>query len=252
MVEHLVSLDLQAELAIISLNRPERHNALIPELLSALVETLADENCQTARVVILRAEGQSFSIGGDMLGFHQHRDTITEYAYDLVGLLNRVIVALYSHPATIICAVQGQVTGGSLGLLLASDKVIMSRDATITPWYSVVGFNPDGGWAALLPEITGQQQTTQWLESNASHDADYCFDLGIVDQVVDGDCDEAAIYWANKIAKESDAKLQHRRHLLNISIDELNKRLEAERDLFVMQIQSRQALDGIDQFLRRQ
>ncbi|HEY5776542.1 MAG TPA: enoyl-CoA hydratase/isomerase family protein, partial [Xanthomonadales bacterium] len=154
--ERLVTLERRGPIALVSLNRPARHNALVPELLAELLQVLGDPVCQDAAVVVLRAEGRSFSTGGDLYGFRQQRETIGTYAYGLVGQLNEVILAIYAHPAAVVCSVHGQVTGGSLGLLLAADHVIMRRGASITPYYSVVGFSPDGGWTALLPDIIGR------------------------------------------------------------------------------------------------
>jgi enoyl-CoA hydratase/carnithine racemase len=252
MADRLVKLERQGAIAIISLNRPARHNALVPELLSDLLAALEDDDCLDASAVVLRAEGLSFSTGGDLLRFQQNRDTIGEYAHELVGLLNRSILALYSHPVPIVCAVQGHVTGGSLGLLLASDRIVMRRGATITPWYTEVGFSPDGGWTALLPDIAGRQQTLQWLASNASRDADSCLMLGLVHQVVDKDCDTAAMVWAERVAVTQSGSITRNHRLLNTNIEELRYRLEAEREAFVTQVQTQQALDGIDKFLRRQ
>lgn len=251
MTERLVKLERQGKVAILSLNRPARHNALVPELLSDLLAALESNDCLDASAVILRAEGPSFSTGGDLLGFQQHRDRIGEYAHELVGLLNQAILALYTHPAPIVCVVQGRVTGGSLGLLLASDRVVMRRGATITPWYGVVGFSPDGGWTALLPAAIGRQQTMHWLASNASRDADSCLMLGLVHQVVDTDCDAAAMAWAERVAEMQSGSITRSRRLLNANIKELRRRLEAEREAFVTQVQTPQALDGINQFLRR-
>ena len=249
--EQLVTLRLHGKIAIVSLNRPDRHNALVPALLSRLLEILEHNDCQNAAVVILRAEGRSFSTGGDLGGFQDHRDTIGAYARELVGKLNQVILALYTHPAFIVCAVHGQVTGGALGLLLASDRVIMHRDASITPYYSVVGFSPDGGWTAMLPDIIGRQQSMSWLAANTSNDADTCQVLGLAHQVVEGDCDSHALHWAEKVTGHKKSSITRTRKLLNTGIECLHQRLEAERENFVNQVQTRQALEGIDSFLRR-
>jgi 2-(1,2-epoxy-1,2-dihydrophenyl)acetyl-CoA isomerase len=251
MTDGLVRLDWQDEVAIISLNRPARHNALIPELLLDLLAALSDERCLSAPVLILRAEGDSFSTGGDLLGFWQKRGNIADYAHELVGLLNQAIVAIYTHPAVVVCAVQGQVTGGSLGLLLASDRVIMCRKATITPWYGEVGFSPDGGWKALLPEIIGHQRAMQWLASNGCYDALACMNLGVVHQVVDEDCTVSALKWAENAAGNKSDLTSRDHSLSNLNTNELCYRLEVERESFVTQIQTQQALDGISQFLRR-
>ena len=150
MTEPPVKLSRRGKIATITLNRPARHNALVPELLSGLLGAIEHDDCQSAAAVILRAEGRSFSTGGDLLEFKHHCDNIGDYSRKLVGQLNRVILAMYAHPAPIVCAVHGQVTGGSLGLLLAADWVIMHREVMITPYYVAVGFSPDGGWTALL------------------------------------------------------------------------------------------------------
>jgi len=252
MGDPLVTVQRKGAIAIISLNRPARHNALVPELLTELLEVFEHGDCQHAAAVMLRAEGRSFSTGGDLLGFQQHRDNIAAYASSLVGQLNRVILAIYTHPAPVVCAVNGQVTGGSLGLLLASDRVIMRHGVTITPYYAVVGFSPDGGWTALLPEIIGRQATMHWLTANASHNAETCLALGLAHEVVEDDCDRAAMAWAQKAAQMQSGSITRSRRLLNYESDSLRRRLEAERKTFVEQIQTRQAHDGIDQFLRRQ
>ena len=250
--DRLVTLRFEGNIALVSLNRPERHNALIPELLSRLLQVLEHQDCQAAPVVILRAEGPSFSTGGDLSGFQNHRATIGIYAHDLVGQLNQVILAMYSHPAAIVCAVHGQVTGGSLGFLLAADHVIMRRGVTITPYYSVVGFSPDGGWTALLPDIIGRQQAMHWLASNTSHDADTCMSLGLAQQVVDNDCDAAALRWAERVAEKQSGSVSRTRKLLTTGVETMRQRLEAECESFISQIQTQKALDGIELFLRRQ
>lgn len=249
--DQLVKLTRRGNIAIVSLNRPNRHNALVPEFLARLLEVLEHDDCQNAAVVILRAEGRSFSTGGDIAGFQAHRDTIGAYAKGLVAKLNQVILALYTHPAFIVCAVHGQVTGGALGLLLASDHVIMHRDASITPFYSVVGFSPDGGWTAMLPDIIGRQQSMNWLATNSCHDAKICLALGLAHQLVEDDCDSSALRLAERVAANKTCSITRTRKLLNTGIEGLRQRLENECENFVSQVQTKQALEGIDSYLRR-
>jgi len=249
--EPLVTLQRRDGVALVSLNHPRRHNALVPDLLDALLRALEHPDSQGAAALVLRAEGRSFSTGGDLAGFWDHRDTIAAYAHGLVGQLNAAILAIHDHPAPVVCAVQGQVTGGSLGLLLASDHVIMRRGVTITPYYSAVGFSPDGGWTALLPSIIGRQHAMNWLAVNASHDADTCLALGLAHQVVDDDCDAAALQWAQRVSEKDTGSVAITRRLLNADGDVLRRRLEAERENFVRQVQTRSALDGIGLFLGR-
>jgi len=155
----LVSVD--NGVATVTLNRPERHNSLVPELLSHLLDALSASNRDPdVGIVVLRAAGQSFSTGGDLRGFLDHADHIRNYSEQLVGLLNQVIVAIYDCRAPVIVAVDGQVTGGALGLVLAADVVLVTERATFQPYYVDVGFSPDGGWTALLPGIIGQKRAS--------------------------------------------------------------------------------------------
>lgn len=247
--EPLVTLEVTETAAIIRLNRPARHNALVPGLLQELLDALNDERCRNTTAVILAAEGQSFSTGGDLLGFWQHRDDIADYSQRLVGLLNQVVLALYTHPVPVACAVQGQVTGGSLGLLLAADRVIMHRQVTITPWYAAVGFSPDGGWTAMLPDVIGREQSGNWLLSNATFAADQCLAIGLAHELVTTDVMSAALAWSDNIAGMSAASIGSTRSLLRGDAAEIRRRLDAERAAFVQQVQTPEAIAGIARFL---
>ena len=249
MTEPLVMLETVETAAIIRLNRPARHNALVPELLRDLLDTLQDDRCRNSRATILAAEGSSFSTGGDLRGFWQHRDNIADYAHTLVGLLNETVLAIFTHPAPVACAVHGQVTGGSLGLLLAADHVIVQPGVSITPWYARVGFTPDGGWTALLPDIVGRQRTSHWLSTNASVDAEDCVRLGVANELATDGALDAALRWSREVAGHSAASIRATRALLGQPVAELGRRLEAERSAFVQQIQTPEAIAGIARFL---
>jgi len=249
MTDRLVTLDVAGSSAVIRLNRPARHNALVPELLAELLDAINDERCQKTRTLILAAEGRSFSTGGDLLGFWQHRDNIAEYAQHLVSLLNQVIISLYTHSTPIACAVQGQVTGGSLGLLLAADHVVMQHEVQITPWYAEVGFSPDGGWTALLPHVIGHQQSLRWICCNESLSAADCLELGIAHELVAADALAATQAWCEHLDKLNGKSIASTRELLNADTERLSQKLEAERVAFVKQIQTPEAIDGIARFL---
>ena len=249
MTEPLVTLEPVETAAIIRLNRPARHNALVPRLLRDLLDALNDERCRNSRAVILAAEGCSFSTGGDLLGFWQHRDNMADYAHALVGLLNEAMLAIYTHPAPVACAVHGQVTGGSLGLLLAADHVIVQPGVSITPWYAEVGFSPDGGWTALLPDIVGRQRASHWLSTNTSVSAADCVRLGVAHELATDSALDAALSWSREVAGRSAASIRATRALLGQPVAELGRRLEAERSAFVQQIQTPEAIAGIARFL---
>ena len=250
MAEPLVRTGRHGAVAVVTLNRPARHNALVPELLTDLLESLRNGPAADAAAVVLAAEGPSFSTGGDLLGFHQHLDSIGEYAERLVGLLNDVILTLYELPLTAVCAVNGQVCGGSLGLLLGCERVVMHRDASVTPWYGAVGFSPDGGWTAMLPDVIGAREAARWLTDNARCDAARCVELGLADQGVDTDATAAACAWAAEalMTAGGTGRTRSRPHGDSAA---LARRLAAEKREFVRQVQTAEARDGIERYLAR-
>ena len=90
-------------------------------------------------------------------------DALERFGDAIVSSLNRAILALRALPCPTVAAVNGPVTGGAIGLMLACDITLMCRDAFIQPYYARMGFAPDGGWTALLPERIGTARTASWL-----------------------------------------------------------------------------------------
>jgi 2-(1,2-epoxy-1,2-dihydrophenyl)acetyl-CoA isomerase len=249
----LVQLELHETVAILTLNRPERHNSLVPELLEELLAWLAQvEAAPDVRAVILQANGRSFSTGGDVAGFVTHLDSLEAYALRIVGLLNETILALLQLPAPVVAAVQGIVTGGSLGLLLACDLVLVAPQATFTPYYSVVGFSPDGGWTALLPALIGPKRAAAILMQNQTISAEEALAWGLANKIVTGDSLRVeALKVAQEIAAKKAGSIRHTKRLMVGSHGDVARRLEEERARFVRQIVTPEARQGMATFLDR-
>jgi 2-(1,2-epoxy-1,2-dihydrophenyl)acetyl-CoA isomerase len=252
-MSQLILLEVHDNIATLTLNRPERHNSLVPEFLREMLNAIAQVGAQTeTRALVLQANGRSFSTGGDVRAFYDHRDNIEPYARDVVGLLNQVIVALVRSPMPIIAAVHGIVTGGSLGLVLAADTVLVATEASFTPYYSVVGFSPDGGWTAMLPLLIGQKRASEILMLNRTIPAEQAVQWGLANQIVAADRirDEARAV-ADSIAQKKWGSIQRTKRLLWQDADALAARLEQERARFCEQIVTAEAHDGMEAFLNR-
>ena len=247
----LVLLESAGGVATLTLNRPVRHNSLIPPLLEALLTHLQRLNDDTAvRVVVLRAAGRSFSTGGDVAAFYDAGAQRATYADYLVGLLNACILALLRLPQTVVVAVQGIVTGGSLGLVLAGDVVLATPAASFTPYYGVVGFTPDGGWTALLPQRIGRSRTMAILAANRTISAAEALAWGLITDLVPGaDLDDAVVQNCRRILALNPAALSGARGLLLGHDPDLPARLDAERRQFVARITAPDVEAGMADFL---
>ena len=247
----LILMERVESTALLTLNRPERHNSLNPELLEELLGRIEDVQAEPdIRVVILGASGRSFSTGGDVRGFFEHINTIEAYARQIVGLLNQTILSLLTLPVPVIAAVQGIVTGGSMGLVLACDIVLVTPEASFTPYYSVVGFSPDGGWTAMLPAIIGAKRTAAILQQNKGISAEEALAWGLADRLVDGGrIRQEALKVSQDIAAKKPGAIGHTKRLLFEGQGNLSERLESERAHFVRQITTREAREGLAAFL---
>lgn len=249
----LVRLEVDGRHAVITLNRPERHNSLVPELMSSLLKAL-DKVAQCSRnltSLVIRAEGRNFSTGGDVRVFYEAGEQRRVYADNIVGQLNQIMLGLMRLPLPVICRVQGWVTGGSLGLLLASDLVVIGENTQIAPFYSVVGFSPDGGWSALLPGRIGLAKTKEIQMLNKTISATEALQWGLVNRVVsEADLDRQVAGWQCSLdEKVSSALLCAKRTLQYDQIAQIETALERERESFVDQIIRPEVESGMRQFL---
>ncbi|MDN3518939.1 enoyl-CoA hydratase/isomerase family protein [Aquisalimonas lutea] len=247
----LVEAAVADGVAEVTLNRPQRHNALVPELLDALSGALGRVAEQSPRAVILAAQGRSFSTGGDVGAFHATpRAQRAAYARRVVGGLNRVILELLRLPVPTIAAVHGTVTGGSLGLVLASDLVIAGPQASFAPWYTRVGFSPDGGWTALLPERIGRARALELQLCNRRLDADDALQYGLVHRLAaEGEVLAAARGLARELETDRPGSVRRTLALTRPDPAAVERGLRAEEDAFVEQIVSDEAEQGMAAFL---
>lgn len=181
----LVHLDWREGAAWLTLDRPGRGNALVPELLAALRARIAEARQAGAGALVLTGRGRAFSAGGDVARFAalaDDRDALVDWSREIVGALNAAILDLLAFPMPVIAALNGPVTGGSAGLMLAADMVVMSEDAFLQPYYAQMGFAPDGGWTALLPARIGTARALEVQYLNQRLTAADCLRLGLASE----------------------------------------------------------------------
>ncbi len=170
----------------LTLNRPDRLNALNIELGNALVAALArvGEDPEV-RVVVLTGAGKAFCAGGDLTLIRDARDRGA--GRELEPLLRagaQVVVHMSTMPKPIIAAVNGAAAGAGMNVALACDLRIASDQAVFGQNFARVGLFPDYGGTWLLPRQIGPARAAEMFYTGEMIDAREAERIGVVNRVV--------------------------------------------------------------------
>ena len=180
-----VLLEKNRAIAVITLNRPERLNALNDDMMFALRDTLGDVERDTAiRAVIVRGAGNAFMAGGDVAMFHAKKNNLAELFGAAASVFHESIHCMRRMPKPIIACVHGACAGGGLSLMLACDVAIAADSAQFTLAYARIGTSPDGGSTYFLPRMIGTRKTLELALLPDGFDAKQAHALGIINWVV--------------------------------------------------------------------
>ena len=172
-----------AAVRTLTLNRPQKRNAIDIELRIALAEAIESADREPAiRVIIVTGAGPAFSSGGDISTMQRMSP---DQAIDRVQLAQRVIRAIWTTPKPVLAAVEGSAYGAGTALAAACDRVIAARDATFATTFTNVGLAGDMGISISLPMRIGVARARQMLMFPAPISASEALALGLVDAVAE-------------------------------------------------------------------
>lgn len=191
--------ELRDSVAIITLDRPEKLNALTVEMREALGSHFEDAGRDPAvRAVLLQASGKAFCASGDV---SKMGDFTADSGRALLKLAHRMVRNLANIEKPVIAGVRGAVAGIGWSMTLACDAVIASDTARFTQVFRHVGLVPDGGAVYFLSQHLGVQRAKELVYSGRRIDAQEAHALGLVNKVVpDDELDAAAFEYARELA----------------------------------------------------
>lgn len=176
--------------ARITLAAPDRGNSLDPETAEELQGAVRRARHDNARVVVLRSEGRSFSVGGDV-GSFAAADDLEHFVDDLAETLHRTISDLHRMDAVVLSVVQGVAAGAGVALAASADVVLAGASARFTLAYTKLGLSPDGG-SSLLTASLGLHRALHLALLNPVLSAEQAQAAGLVAEVHPDDDLEAA------------------------------------------------------------
>ncbi|MEU8692170.1 enoyl-CoA hydratase/isomerase family protein [Streptomyces sp. NPDC048665] len=210
--------DRQGPVLTIELNVPEQGNAVTDAMLGDLLTVLGDED-PAIRVLVLRAAGPDFCLGGDRSEFAEHLAADpTASGIRLSGTkARRVCDALTANPAVTIARVQGKAIGAGLALALACDLRVGADDATFRLPELALGLPT--AWGGLLPRLiseVGAARVRELILTGRVFDATEAAALSVLQKTVPAhELDAAVSAWARPIVRRPPTALRVTKTLLN-------------------------------------
>lgn len=171
--------DFDGGIRVLSIDRPQRMNALDPasayELAAALREAQADK---ALRVIVLTGAGGNFCTGADL----KHRKQPGEES--VLVPLQHCCDALTQGPLPVIAAVDGAAFGAGLSLALACDRIVAAESARFCAPFTGIGLVPDVGMLRTLPRRVGEFRAREWMIEGTVVNATAALQHGLVDELV--------------------------------------------------------------------
>jgi len=196
-------------IATLTLNRPDKMNAISDELRTQLIDTLdAVSRDDSVRVLVLTGAGKGFCAGGDIAGM-KRRIEAPEGERGFNGWKRQLRVhtqvsLLHHMPKPTIAAVNGAAAGLGADMALSCDFVIASTAATFAWSYIKRGLVPDGGGMYFLPRRVGLSRAKELIFTGRAVDAEEALKLGIADRLAKPENLLAeAQAWAAELARGS-------------------------------------------------
>ena len=168
----------------ITLNRPERLNALNLQLANELFDALAEhDQDDDTRVFIITGAGRGFSSGADLRGGSSSEPK----ASNAPGLAERMFLCFHDVEKPIIAAINGWAVGGGCTLTLLCDLRIASEEARFLLPFTRLGIHAELGSTYTLPRLIGQGKASEMVLLSKTVEAQEALEIGLVNQVVPAD-----------------------------------------------------------------
>jgi methylglutaconyl-CoA hydratase len=210
-----LTLDRKGPVAVLTLNRPDKRNAISYELIDELLRALSDvQDSPDSQVLIVTGAGRAFCSGMDLDNLRRLAKRSEQENFGDSQTMARLFRALYEFPKVTIAAVNGPAIAGGCGLATLCDFTLASSEAKFGYTEVRIGFVPAIVSAFLLRQV-GEKQARDLLLTGRIIGAEEAFRLGLVNEVVAPDhLLQRARALANSLLENSPASLAATKRLL--------------------------------------
>src|SRR4030095_1754633 len=251
-----IQLEMRDSVCLLTLNRPDRLNALTTEVAKDFKAAVAEAIERGARAIVLTGAGRAFSAGGDLREMQEiaKKDGRVEaFLAEPLRLLNDAIVLIRETPVPFIAAVNGVASGGGCNLALACDLVIAAESARFNQAFIKIGLTPDCGGTFMLPRLVGWKRATELLFTGELVSALAAAKMGMINSVIpDGELMSTVMAMAEKLAQAPTAAVREIKMLLEHSAaNDMRSQLDLERRTQIESGKTKDFVEGVQAFLEK-
>ncbi len=251
-----IQFEMHGQVCLLTLNRPDKLNALNVEVAEDFKAAIADAVAQGARAIVLTGSGRAFCAGGDLREMREiaTREGRLEAFFDEpLGILNETIMLIRQTPVPFIAAVNGVATGGGCNLALACDLVIAAEGAKFNQAFIKIGLVPDCGGTFMLPRLVGWKRAAELMFTGDMLTAHQAMDIGMINSVApDTELMAQAMAMADRLAQAPTAAIGQIKKLLDASaVNSCQEQLELERQSQIESGKTKDFIEGVTAFLEK-
>ncbi|MBI4985109.1 MAG: enoyl-CoA hydratase/isomerase family protein [Rhodocyclales bacterium] len=261
-----IQFRVEDNVGIITLNRPEKYNAISWDLAQELADLLRELRYDDdVRAIVLHGAGKSFCAGADAGFLSGDGDRPLPGTSDASRPIPRwqrlypggpffdAVRQLVNVGKPVIAAIHGHAVGGGLAYALACDRRFGDTTVKMSAIFTNIGVAPDCGISWFLPRVVGHANALMMVETARIFKAEECKQLGLVDELVpEGKALETALGYARTIAKRASAAVDMARRMIYMSQDmSLEQMMEYEGQAGAAIAATLDAKEGINAFLEK-
>ena len=256
MSNETIKLEMAGQVCILTLNRPDRLNALTVEVavdFKAAVDAALDRD---ARVIVLTGAGNVFCAGGDLREMQEiasKEGRLEAFFDEPLRILNEAILLIRQTPVPFIAAVNGVAAGGGCNLALACDLVIAAESAKFNQAFVKIGLVPDCGGTFILPRLVGWKRAAELMFTGDMITAQRAAEMGMINSVTpDGELRQRVMSLAERLAQSPTAAIAQMKKLLDASAaNDWGSQLDMEREAQIEAGKTKDFLEGVSAFLEK-
>ena len=252
-MEQAVIYEVKDSVATITLNRPDRYNAVNQDLVDGISDSLNKaSNDQNVRSVVLTGSGKGFCAGADMSVFAQKATPEQRRDY-IIDQYQPLMSKFFDLKKPIIGAINGTAAGVGASFALACDFRVMSSESAILFAFINIGLGPDGGASWLLSRQVGYSKALEIAISGEKIFGDECLKLGLTNKIVEtNNILSQAQKWASKLAEKPTLAIGITKQDIFYSMNnDLKKTIAFEAERQILAFGSHDLKEGVSAFLEK-